>query len=225
MNTTDSADHRAWREMIGAFALGRLDSPERTALQAHLDGCADCRAELEDVAPVVAALQGLDADAVRLPAAPPPELGETILASVRAGVRDRNRERWVRRAVGGVLVAAALVGVFLLGVNVAPDAPATPPVIALQMQQVAPGIEADAGLVRHTWGTELKLRASGLAAGGAYTVTFVREGGGTVPGGTFLGTGTATLTCSMNGALPVDDTVEVQVSDASGAVVVDAVLA
>nr|WP_275889295.1 zf-HC2 domain-containing protein [Nakamurella flavida] len=211
--------------MLGAFALGRLDDRERTAVQAHLDGCADCRAELDEIAPVVAALAGLDADRVHAPAAPPPELGENILASVRTATRERNRSRWVRRAGGGALIAAALVGVFVLGVNVRPVVPAAPPVIALQLQDVASGVQADAGLVRHTWGTELKLQASGLAAGGAYTVTFVREDGGTVPGGTFLGTGTATLTCSMNGALPLDDTAEVQITDAAGVVVMDAVVA
>ena len=35
---------REWRGALAAAALGRIDPAEAIALQAHLDGCAACRA-------------------------------------------------------------------------------------------------------------------------------------------------------------------------------------
>ncbi len=218
----NAEEHRALRELIGAYVLDGLTDAERLALQAHLDGCAECRAEVEELTPVVTTLRGVDPDALDVSTtAPPPALGEVILASVRERSRRRDRERLLRRTGAGLLAAAVLVGVFFLGVQLAPT-PATPPVIAMTVDRVANGVQAEAGLVRHTWGTELKLTATGLAEG-AYTVVFVRDDGTVVPGGTFIGTGANTLNCSLNGALPLDRTAEIVVTDATGAVVVDAV--
>lgn len=219
----NAEEHRSLRELVGAYVLGGLTDAERLAVQAHLDGCAECRAEVAELEPVAAALQGIDPAALGPLTPPPADLGETILASVRHRERQRDRERWVGRAGAGLLAAAVLAGVFFLGIQAAP-APATPPVIAMSVQQVAGGVQAEAGLVRHTWGTELKLRATGLSEG-SYTVTFVRADGSRVPGGTFIGTGTNTLNCSLNGALPLEQTTEIVVTDASGTVVVDAVAA
>lgn len=217
----NAEDHRSLRELVGAYVLGGLTDAERVSVQAHLDGCAECRAEVDELAPIAAALQGIDPDALGTPTPPPADLGENILASVRRGERQRDRDRWVRRAGAGLLAAAVLTGVFFLGIQAAPT-PTTPPVIAMSVQQVATGVQAEAGLVRHTWGTELKLTATGLAEG-SYTVTFVRPDGTEVPGGTFTGTGANTLVCSLNGALPLDETSEIVVTDAGGVVVVDAV--
>lgn len=219
----NAEDHRSLRELVGAYVLGGLTDAERVSVQAHLDGCAECRAEVDELAPVAAALQGVDPAALGPLTPPPTELGDNILAAVRDHSRRRDRDRWVRRAGAGLLAAAVLAGVFFLGIQAAP-APATPPVIAMSVQNVASGVQAEAGLVRHTWGTELKLEATGLAEG-SYTVTFVRADGSEVPGGTFTGTGANTLNCSLNGALPLDQTTEIVVTDASGTVVVDAVAA
>jgi anti-sigma factor RsiW len=37
---------------LGAYVLGALERRERRALEAHLDGCATCRAELDRLAPL-----------------------------------------------------------------------------------------------------------------------------------------------------------------------------
>lgn len=88
--------------------------------------------------------------------------------------------------------------------------------------QLASGIDAEGGLVKHTWGTELKLEASGLAEGAAYDVVFVSDGGTEVSAGSMLGTGENTLRCSVNAALPIDDADRVVVTDRAGAVVIAA---
>lgn len=216
-------EHRALRELLGAFVLGRLSSAEIIAVQAHLDGCPDCRAELAEIAPLAAALRDVDPDRVISAAEPPAELGDRILGSVREGNRARRRRTLLQRAGSGLVAAAVLVGVFFIGLSRAP-VPSTPPVVPLTVVVNVAGVSADAGLVKHTWGTELKLQASGLTAGGAYTVTFLRADGTSVSGGTFLGTGENPLNCSLNAALPLDETTEVLVNDAAGAVVLDAAI-
>ena len=48
--THRSDDHV--RASLGAYVLGHLDHAETTAVSAHLDGCASCRAEAAALAPV-----------------------------------------------------------------------------------------------------------------------------------------------------------------------------
>ena len=49
-------DHRAVRESLGDYAIGRLPQAEATAVRTHLDGCAACRTELAEVSSVLPAL-------------------------------------------------------------------------------------------------------------------------------------------------------------------------
>ena len=89
-----------WAEDLSADLDGELATDRRTALGAHLDGCADCRA-------LAAQLRALHR-AVRLrPAEPVPDLSERILAVAnppRAGRGD-----WIRLS----LVAVALTELVL----------------------------------------------------------------------------------------------------------------
>lgn len=217
-------EHRAIREMLGAFVLGQLSGAEHAAVQAHVDGCAACRAEIAELAPLVPALRGVDPERLGALPSPPAGLGERVLTSIRQGRQQHVRRTLVTRVGSGLLVAAALAGAFFLGARLTPDAEpvAGPRVIALDVRLAVDGVQADAGLVRHTWGTELKLEATGLEDGGAYTVTFIRNDGTEVPGGTFLGTGGNAVRCSLNAALPLDDASRVTITDEVGAVVLDA---
>ena len=52
--------HRELREQLGVFALGHGDAEERATVRSHLDGCAACRAELEELAKVVALLAAVN---------------------------------------------------------------------------------------------------------------------------------------------------------------------
>ena len=71
-----TADHnREWRESLGAYALGHLPDDERAGLEAHLEGCPECRSELES----------LESVARLLPLADPERLGTRALAAARAG--------------------------------------------------------------------------------------------------------------------------------------------
>ena len=63
---------REWRESLGAQALGQMPEEERAALEAHLEGCAECRAELESLAGVARLLPLADPERFGTAPAPPP---------------------------------------------------------------------------------------------------------------------------------------------------------
>ena len=213
-------EHRTLRELLGAYVLEQLDAEGVDTVRAHLAECEACRGEVADLRPVAAALHALD-PVVAGPAAPPADLGDQVLQTVRGRRRAAARRSRRRRAVAGVLVAASLTAAFGVG-SWFTGSRTDPPVIAVALHLDQPGLTADAGLVRHTWGTELKLEARGLAAGGSYAVTFVRADGARVSAGSFLGTGADPVRCSVNAALPVDEARELMITDASGALVMDA---
>lgn len=220
----NAEDHRAIRELLGAYVLNQLDDTERTSVQAHIDGCPACQAEIAELAPLAPALLRVDPARLGAQPTPPPDLGDQVIQAIRTGRRERSRGRLVKSLGAGLLVAAALVGAFVLGLRQAPTT-AAPPVIPLSLHVDVTGVQADAGLVRHTWGTELQLQATGLQNGRAYTVTFTRSDGTEVSGGTFLGTGGNPLRCSLNAALAIEDAAAVRVNDAGGVLVLDAAVA
>jgi anti-sigma factor RsiW len=41
-----------WRDDLGAYAIGALDSEERAAMRRHLAACPGCRTDYEDLLPV-----------------------------------------------------------------------------------------------------------------------------------------------------------------------------
>jgi len=97
--------------MLGAFALGDLAPQETVAVQAHLDGCAECRAEVAALRPLAARLALVDVD--RLDDAPvtPPELEDRVFARLRQAHTDRDSPDGRRRRGDlrrRVLVAAAV---------------------------------------------------------------------------------------------------------------------
>ncbi|MGH2966547.1 MAG: anti-sigma factor family protein, partial [Solirubrobacterales bacterium] len=92
-------DCRIWRERIGALVLGQLDADERTATEAHLDGCSGCRAEAEALAPVAAMLSRANPERLTPAPAPPADLGDRIARRI-AAERRAARRRHVRLGLG-----------------------------------------------------------------------------------------------------------------------------
>ena len=91
MSVSDEG-HRELRELLGSYALGHLPEDQVARVRAHLDGCRACRADLDDLLPVVRRLDAVDADAFGEVPAPPPGLGDDIWQAV-------SRERAERDAV------------------------------------------------------------------------------------------------------------------------------
>ena len=79
-------EHQEYQELLAVHALDALDASEARALTEHLDVCAECRAELDEMRDAA----GLLAHA-STPAAPGDEVRERILKTVRAESRDGQR--------------------------------------------------------------------------------------------------------------------------------------
>ena len=83
----------------------------------------------------------------------------------------------------------------------------------------APGLTASADLVAHTWGVEVKLRATGFLAGDRYRVTVLGTGGRRFPAGEFVGTGAKEMLCNLNSSVMRERARGFVVRDATGTVV------
>ncbi|ADB32969.1 putative transmembrane anti-sigma factor [Kribbella flavida DSM 17836] len=218
----NSTEHRALREQLGAFALGHLPPAERTGLQAHLDGCPDCRAELASIAALAEPLRLADPDRVGAePAAPPAWLEQSILAAVRTEPRRR-------RTVGRrMLAAAAVLVIGAGGVALGYESAPRPPHIPLEPVAVAasaPGLRSSADVVPHTWGMEIKLTATGFTTGRTYRVVVVTTDGRTAPAGEFIGIGEREMHCNLNSSVLRPDARQFRVLDPSGRSVVTGTL-
>ena len=216
MSAPQGPAHRALREQLGMYALGGGDPAERAVVRAHLDGCAACRAELAELAPVAARLADVDPDRLEELPAPPPGLGAAVLARIAAeSGRRQPRHRRLALVAATAAVAAAAFGVGWLVRPVPPQPPLER--VAVQVDDAA--ITATADVVPHTWGVEVKLSGAGFTAGEVYRVSVRADDGAEVPAGEFLGTGPAELDCNLNSSVLRDDAVGFAVVDADGAVV------
>src|SRR6187551_676935 len=108
---------REWRESLGAHALGQLPEEERAALEAHLAGCPECRAELEALAGVARLLPLADREHFDTAPTPPLSLGDRVATAIRGEQRALRRRRLrLGLAFSGATaaVAAAVLAIFVL---------------------------------------------------------------------------------------------------------------
>lgn len=112
----NAADHNRWSEDLAAYMLGALERDEAAEFERHLEGCERCREEMRWLEPAV---QTLPESVERQE--PPPQLRESLMAEVRAGVRrgdprpaparSRSRRRLLKPAVGFAVLALLVAGV------------------------------------------------------------------------------------------------------------------
>lgn len=175
---------REWRELLGAHALGRLEGDERIGLEAHLEGCPDCRAELASLEPVALMLPHADPERFGPAPQPPPELGARI-----AGVIDGERRQAQRRrrrtfggfALGGVATALAAVALalFVFGGG------GSEPEQHVRFTSLPKGVQVDATLEPHAYGTEIYMYVRGIRSGTLCRVSLRAADGTSYPAGTF----------------------------------------
>jgi Putative zinc-finger len=103
-----SDDHRDIQSLLPWFATGELEALERDRVQAHLDHCTECRAELESESRLARRVAELPAD----PGLPDATQGWTRLSRAlddepaRAGARqDARARRWSGPWLGWALAA------------------------------------------------------------------------------------------------------------------------
>lgn len=215
-------DHERLRTNLGAYVLGGLPNNESAALEAHLATCAECRAEHDELLPAASVLGELKNGAPAHVHAAPPDLGDRVLSRLAAEQERERRTAWVRRAGLAAVAGAAAAAVLVVGLAVTDteDDQPTVPVEAVAVTVREQGVEADADLVNHTWGVEVKLSGTGFDQGGRYRVALLGTDGERYPAGEFVGTGGTRMLCNLNSSLLRDDASGFVVTDSDGDVVV-----
>jgi hypothetical protein len=173
-------DCREWRELLGAHALGQLLGDERAALEAHLDGCARCRAELASLAPVAKMLPHGDPAHFESAPQPPPELGTRITAMI-AAERQRLQQQRRRRTFGGFALGGAALAIFVLGGSGGGGNPEQ----LVKFPSLPKGVTIDATLEPHAYGTEVHMYVHGVPSGTLCRVSLRGPHGVAYPAGTF----------------------------------------
>jgi hypothetical protein len=179
-------DCREWRHSVGAYVLGDLAADERAGLEAHLQGCADCRAEAESLRTVAVLLPLADPDRVERPAPrPSPELAGRIAATI-GGERQRGhrrRRRWrFGFAFGGITAAAAAA---VLALTILPGGSGGEPEQHVEFGALPGGVKIYATLEPHAYGTEIHMYVKGVRSGTLCRVYLRGPHGERVPAGTF----------------------------------------
>ncbi|HEX7058497.1 MAG TPA: zf-HC2 domain-containing protein [Solirubrobacterales bacterium] len=154
---------REWRESLGAYALGQLPDDERPALEAHLEGCPDCRKELESLDSVARLMALADPERFDTAPTPPPALADRVMTAIHDEGQGAQRRRLrFGLALGGATaaVAAALVAIFIL-----PGDSSGPPEQHIAFDSLPPRIKIGATLEPHAFGTEIHVYVKGVRSG------------------------------------------------------------
>jgi hypothetical protein len=197
-----SAEHRRYRELLGAYVSGQLEDAEEVAqLRRHLEGCASCQVDEEEMRAVVVLLSAAPAANVEpVEPDPPPNLEDRI---VNAVYPDRRRGSW--GLVTGSLAAAAAIFVTAIGLTVFLRTEQGPPALGeveqISFTEAPKGVSTESAVVAHTWGTEVRLEVEGLEPGEVYTVEIEPQEGGSVSAGTFVAVEDKVVECRLNGAV------------------------
>jgi hypothetical protein len=173
---------REWRASLGAYALGDLPADERAALEAHLDGCEECREEVRSLTGVARLLPYADPAHFGPAPTPSPQLGERIAATIGSERHTRVRRR--RRfgfALGGAVAAAAAA----LAIAVLPIGGGGAPQQHVDFAGLPAGVRIGATLEPHAFGTEIHMYVSGMRSGTLCRVFLRGPNGVRVPAGTF----------------------------------------
>jgi anti-sigma-K factor RskA len=207
---------REWRGEIAALSLAEPGDPASIRTQAHVDGCADCRAALAELRRVTALLAHADPDRAGEANEPPPDLAARILVEVRDERQRRKANRRRRAVLTFAAAAAALVLIALTVVSRGDDDPRLHEFTAVEA-----GATGRYALEANDQGTAVRLEHQGLDVDEIYWLWLTDDSGRRVSAGTFRGsTGEASL--DLQSALPYDGAVRIWVTDEQDAVVFDA---
>jgi hypothetical protein len=154
---------RDWREWLGAYALGHLPEDERVALEAHLEGCPDCRAEAEALGSVAKLLPHADPSRFETAPVPPPALAGRVAAAVGA----ERRKAWLRRLRFRLTLtgATAAVAAVALAIFVLPGGSQSGPAEQVSFGSLPPGMKIAATLEPRAFGTQIHMYVNGVPSG------------------------------------------------------------
>ncbi len=180
-----TAEHcREWRESLGAYALGQLGEGERAGLEAHLEGCAACRAELDSLQGVARLMPLADPERFDSAPTPPAALGERVMAAVGAERRSSGRRRQWRLglALSGATAALAAIA---LAIFVFSGTDESPPQRHISFESLPAKLKIGATLEPRPFGTEIHVYVKGARSGELCTVFLRGPSGARMPAGSF----------------------------------------
>jgi hypothetical protein len=209
----------SWRELIAATVFDDPEAAELVGLEAHLEGCADCRELTKELSATYAALELADPNAIRSAVAVPPNLTASVLGSLRQEGRAVQR----RRVLAYALSAAACVAVVavVLGSLFASSVPPRASASKTEILHGSGNLSAVAVLTAKSWGTSLDFRESGLPGRGQYTVSMRTADGTWWVAGTYRAVAGGAINATMACSVAVREITGVRVTSASGQLVLD----
>jgi hypothetical protein len=158
------------RPELGVYLLGAIEPAQRAVVDRHLAICRSCRAELSGLAGLPSLLRRVPADvigqllaggAVQAMPEPPPN---ALLARIIA-LRHRRRLLGAAAAVVVGIAAASAVQALHDATGRPPAAVALARAVTVQATDPVTGIWAAVRYTAQSWGTELEVSVTGVAAG------------------------------------------------------------
>lgn len=166
--------------LLGAYLLGGLDPADSQRFEAHLEDCADCRAELARLESLPALLDAVPVpDAVALAAAqrtPAPK--EPVVSPPEAILGELAHRRRTSRRRWAALVGAVATACLALGLAAGPILNRPPQPDASYSVQSGDGLRFSVDLARKTWGTELAVNGSSMPLDGTLSLWIRDRDGG-----------------------------------------------
>lgn len=145
---------------LGVYVLGTLDDSERAAVDAHVAGCPACRARRDELMPLPALLGRLTTEQVEALEEPPsPLLAERIVAEGRRRATRSRRRPVLLAAAASFVVLAAVAGVTVAVQD------GGPPGVGFSVTDQVTHVRAEARLVDHDDGTQVRMSLWGVAPG------------------------------------------------------------
>lgn len=179
-----SENCREWRESFGAYALGQLPEGERNGLEAHLEGCAECRAEADSLLGVARLLPHADPERFGPAPVPPAALAKRIVTTIGAEKRARKQRRRLRLGLGfgggAAIATAAVLAIFVLSEN-----PGGGPEQHVAFRSLPQGVTISATLEPQAFGTEVRMYVKGIRSGTLCRVYMRGAGGSSISAGSF----------------------------------------
>lgn len=173
---------REWRESLGAYALGQLQDEERMRLEAHLEGCPQCSAEVEELSALVTPMSL--ADPARFDNAPALPAG--LAGRVDAAIgRERRVKRRRRAGFGFALAGAAAAVAAVLAIFVLGGGSEAGPEQHVTFTSLPKGIHVSAKLIPDAFGTEIHMYVKGVSSGTLCRVYLKSRDGSRLSAGSF----------------------------------------
>lgn len=170
-------NHEETRIAVGALALGALDEDEAAEVRAHLETCADCRREYDELSGLPALLGLVPAAEVIAGPAVASEAGsDRLLAAVAAERKAKQRRGLASRFAGALALAAAasVIGFVVAEGSAEPTEQADFTVVG---EEAATGVWALVNLDEVGWGTRIELQLSGVSVGESCRLIAVYDSG------------------------------------------------